>query len=127
MKKILPVTILFTILTSGCLQMQPLPTSTMTPRPTITRTSIPTLTATFTPTLQPTTTYTPTLTSLPTLQANEAIKKAKELLETNNRCTLPCFWGITPGITTWDYTNSFLQTFSTIESDSNNGGEFYLS
>ncbi len=124
MKNILFFVVLLMIYISGCSQIQPI--STVTPIPAITKEPTSTPSATLTPTLLPTATFTLTPTRLPTLQADKAIRKAKELLETNNGCALPCFWGITPGITSWDYTNSFLQTFSNIESHSSNGGEFYF-
>lgn len=39
-----------------------------------------------------------------------------ELLTNNNGCKLPCFWGITPGSTSWDDARTFLQEFNRIYS-----------
>jgi hypothetical protein len=35
-----------------------------------------------------------------------------QLLFTNGDCEFPCFWGVTPGSTTWAYTQAFLGTFN---------------
>lgn len=51
-------------------------------------------------------------TPLPTLTSNDAKKLVKELLNDNAGCMLPCWWGITPGKTTWTEARSFLETFS---------------
>lgn len=69
------------------------------------RTSAPTLEATITPH--------PTWTPLPTLPADEAIALAEELYATNAGCRLPCWWGITPGVTTWEEARQFYETFAT--------------
>lgn len=61
-------------------------------------------TPTNTPTLVPSSTWTP----LPTLAAEEKHAKIQELLETNNGCKLPCWWGISPGKTTWPEALHFL-------------------
>jgi hypothetical protein len=37
-----------------------------------------------------------------------------ELIETNNGCKLPCWWGITPNQTKWSEVKSFLDSFSII-------------
>lgn len=63
----------------------------------------PTATETLTP--RPLT-MTPTL--LPTLTADEREQKVRELLKTNAGCKLPCWWGITPGKTTWTEAERFL-------------------
>lgn len=41
------------------------------------------------------------ITEIPTLPLNEARQKVKTLLTDNNNCKLPCWWGITPGQTSW--------------------------
>jgi hypothetical protein len=41
-------------------------------------------------------------------------------METNGGCRLPCWWGLTPGITTWDEARQFLEQFSSIEKASFN-------
>ena len=82
-----------------------LPPSTLTPLPTATPSPTPprpTLTPTRTPTPSP------TLTPLPTLAAQERETRIRELLKTNGDCELPCWWGITPGRTTWAATRQFI-------------------
>jgi len=55
-----------------------------------------------TPTSSPThTPAPPTITPRPTLTAEERWAIAKEMLETNGGCELPCWWGIIPGKTDW--------------------------
>jgi len=82
-----------------------IPTSTLTPSPTFVPTS------TLFPTISPTQ-LSPTWTANPTLRAEEAEILLNNLLENNTGCRLPCFWGITPGWTTWQETKSFLETFT---------------
>ena len=55
-------------------------------------------------TLIPSPTHTPALppiTPRPTRTAEEEQAFVREMLETNGGCELPCWWGITPGKTTW--------------------------
>lgn len=40
-----------------------------------------------------------------------------QLLFTNGGCNLPCFWGMEPGETSWDFAKAFLGTFNTINTD----------
>lgn len=46
----------------------------------------------------------PTVTPHPTLTL-EQYNKITQLMKTNGNCTLPCWWGITPGISRWDEIN----------------------
>lgn len=79
-------------------------TNTITPlTPTNTKTPIPIPTQTK----NMVTTRTP----VPTLSADKADARVLELLKTNAGCSLPCWWGITPGITTTDEIQSFLEPF----------------
>jgi hypothetical protein len=68
------------------------------------------------PTPTPEITNTPelTLTAIPkaTLIPEEARKLVQELLENNGGCKLPCWWGITPGKTTWAEAHLFLESFA---------------
>jgi hypothetical protein len=48
---------------------------------------------------------------MPTLGAEEARLLISSLLENNGGCSLPCWWGIEPGITKWEYARAFLSTF----------------
>lgn len=41
------------------------------------------------------------------------------MLEKNGGCELPCWWGITPGKTSWQDAAHFLGSFSTIYRDEN--------
>ena len=43
----------------------------------------------------------PTPMPIPTLTANERQTLARQMLETNGGCELPCWWGITPSKTDW--------------------------
>lgn len=52
----------------------------------------------------------PTL--LPTLTADDAKRLVRKLLDDNAGCQLPCWWGITPGKTTWAEARHFLESFS---------------
>jgi hypothetical protein len=47
-----------------------------------------------------TTTSTPTQTAIPTLSTESAYILLQDLLQNNNGCELPCFWGITPRVST---------------------------
>jgi hypothetical protein len=78
-----------------------LPTETLTLIPTETKTSVPTSTFIIpTPTLY--------LTPLPTLSF---YKTAYLLYEANNICSLPCWWGISPGISTWTESKQWIEHF----------------
>jgi hypothetical protein len=68
-------------------------------------------TGTFTPAIP---TIIPTMTNPPTLESNEAIQKVLSLLSNNGNCTLPCIWGITPGINDYSYAKENLYIFSGI-------------
>jgi len=67
-----------------------------------------TLQPTRTPTIEPSPTPLPTWTSIPTLNAQDAEDVIKDLVENNKGCLLPCWWGITPGETTWNEARDFL-------------------
>lgn len=73
------------------------------PSVTLTLTSRP-ATTTSSPTHTP---APPTVTPRPTLTADERYDFVKEMLETNGGCELPCWWGITPGETTWRAARDF--------------------
>jgi hypothetical protein len=90
-----------------------IPTETQILKPTPTETLRSTSTASPMPSPTPTSTPATTRTPQPTLLPQEAMRLVSELLETNGGCRLPCWWGITPGETSWDEARHFLQTFST--------------
>jgi len=52
----------------------------------------------------------PTATLPPALPADEAVKLILDLLRTNGNCRLPCWWGLTPGKTSAQNVESFLET-----------------
>jgi hypothetical protein len=85
-------------------------TSTFTPVPTVTNTA--TLAATQTPRPGSQTPSVPTWTPLPTLPAEDARAFIGDLFNTNAGCQLPCWWGITPGQTTWMEAQHFLEPFA---------------
>ncbi len=55
-----------------------------------------------------------TLTPLVTLTNDEALKFVLELLKTNAGCRLPCWWGIIPGVSSWQKAENFLASFAVI-------------
>jgi hypothetical protein len=52
--------------------------------------------------------------ALPTLPIKEAGKRLLELLSSNGDCHLPCFWGITPGKSTYQQAQEVLLQLSSI-------------
>lgn len=65
---------------------------------------------TIEPSMVPTSTWVPDS----ALTSEEAKSLVNELFQTNRDCLLPCWWGIVPGITTWQEANSFLAQFAHI-------------
>lgn len=110
-----------------------------TPRPIPQATSAtPTLTVmpTLTPSTQPTIpvpmiavqpTAAETQMSIPTVADMEVTQQVLWLFETNNGCQLPCWWGITPGQTTWQTAQEFLSgfDFDIYELDSDSESAYY--
>lgn len=82
--------------TSVGFEASPTPTKRPSPEPTEPR--MPRITPTHAPTPIPT--ITPT--SFSTLESQAKLNYIVEALKTNQSCELPCWWGITPGKTTWD-------------------------
>lgn len=97
------------------------PTSTQTA--TVILSSTPTITPTSTSTNTPTSTFTltPSWTPQNTLEPTQALELAESLLETNNGCLLPCWWGFTPGKTKWSEAQQFLETFASVHVYENQG------
>lgn len=54
---------------------------------------------------------------IPTMVLADARKRVQQLLETNNNCQLPCWWGITPGKTLWQDALEILAPVSTLYFD----------
>lgn len=69
----------------------------------------PTVTISSSPTQLPSQVF---HTPLPTLTNDRAKELVRELLENNAGCRLPCWWGITPGKTTWVDARHFLESFA---------------
>lgn len=80
-------------------------TKTTTLTSTMTSTALPTLTSTPIP-------PTPTRTLMPTLNSTVGFNTLMSYYENNGGCQLPCWWGITPGKTTWDEARSKLSIIS---------------
>ena len=57
---------------------------------------------------------TPTPTFIPTLSVKDKQQLLSNIFETNGNCDLPCYWGITPGVTTWEEAAQFLSRIGTI-------------
>jgi hypothetical protein len=51
-------------------------------------------------------------TSLPTIPPDEIDAAINEIVETNGGCLLPCWWGISPGETTWIEAKQFLDQYN---------------
>lgn len=104
--------VLVMILLANCTTQLPAVTYTTTPQATDTSTPDikPSETATWTPRPTNAPTFTPSLTwtPMPTLSAQQAQAKIKELLETNGGCELPCWWGLIPNHTSWPEALQFL-------------------
>jgi len=99
---------------SGCAIQNDSTTATLYPSSTGEGfTSNPTFTRT--PSVIATQTSTPiyTHTPLPTLSSEDAMDFVKEMIKTNGGCEFPCWWGITPGKTSWNETRHFIETFVT--------------
>ena len=129
LKIIIPSVVMIILLVTGCrfsaaspkpfvvISTNPSNSSTETPFPTITviqtsravitptPTNKPKLTDTIPSVAIPTPTFTITSTQLPTVAPTltKAEREAKilKVLENGGNCRLPCWWGITPGKTTW--------------------------
>ena len=97
----------------GCVSESPSMVELDHPTPTVvipTSTSVPTGTKTLTPTATLIdTTSTPYLTPFLTLSAKETFNY---LFMSENKCNMPCWWGIIPGKSTWPETRQFIEQFS---------------
>jgi hypothetical protein len=64
---------------------------------------------------------------IPTLQLQKPEEISFKLLRLNNGCSLPCWWGITPGQTFWSDAEEFLESFSDISlSESVNWSVYFV-
>jgi hypothetical protein len=106
MKRLFYLLPLLVLLQSACTPYY----ASITPPAVVTWTVTPIETSpTSSPTLTPESNA--TLTPRPTLGPEAAQDLVLDLIETNGGCRLPCWWGITPGQTTWEDARAFLGTF----------------
>jgi hypothetical protein len=100
---------------AGCALDAPSPV-TPSPLPIPTRTPFPNATNTLKITSVPSVTKTPAIapsyTPLPTLSSDERERRILGLISSNNDCDLPCWWGITPGRTTFAEARNFFRQFN---------------
>jgi len=61
-----------------------------------------------------------------TSESEEAQKLVQDLLESNGGCRLPCWWGITPGKTTWAEARQLLEKTSMHIGGQESGDMFYV-
>jgi hypothetical protein len=95
-------------ITTTVITLDELATNTRTP--VITRTPIITLTQTVSPPdLKATARSIMEWTPEPTLNRSNARSAVVQLIENNADCRLPCWWGITPGETTWEEARNVIQ------------------
>jgi hypothetical protein len=78
-----------------------------------TETIVPT--KSITPTIRPI--LTSTMTALPTLSPDKANEYVLQMLETNGNCEFPCWWGISPGVSSWDDTRHLLAPIAIVMAD----------
>ena len=57
---------------------------------------------------------------VPTTPPDKAYVQLQDILKSNAGCRLPCWWGITPGKTSWKDASHFLDAFTTIDQDEMN-------
>ncbi len=108
-------TLWFLLLVAGCSVPvdTPVVPTIMYVQPSHTPTAAVTPLATHTPTITPTR-QPPTWTPLPTLSPEEAQALVVDLFDNNAGCRLPCWWGLTPGQTTWQTAQRFLEPFARV-------------
>lgn len=105
--------VIFIILT-GCLPIETMTASQPTPSSVMQFTTTSTA-AIQPPTITPTVTFKPTTTQpIPTYPPTKNPALTLELLQTNNGCELPCWWGIIPNQSRWDEAENLLRSFSHI-------------
>ena len=101
----------------GCSSNEILATATpgfaATPSPLSSETIVPpTQTVTSTATLLPVLTSTPLFTPFPTFSSTQSVENLRIWLQGVFDCLLPCWGGITPGITTWHEARQILEQMS---------------
>lgn len=120
-KKILVYKLLIFIILSGCILNNKPNTSTI---PSTTATlqvvNLPSLSTTGYSSASTMTSLTnttlPAMTQIPTLPTNDAFVLLQEFLKNDVPCQLPCWGGITPGVSTLSDVQNLLTTFSSVSS-----------
>ena len=125
--------ILLIMFLAGCSSNQPLSVTTVpdaqpVSSPVPTETILP-ATQTSTPASAPSPAFTspPLLTPLPALSSTEAEEKLRSWIPGISDCLLPCWGGITPGITTWPHARQIIEQisdFATVNISENISCEF---
>jgi hypothetical protein len=83
----------------------------------------------YSPALTATSTLLPepaTRTPQPTLPPEQSQSRLFELLDTNGGCRLPCWWGITPGKTTWEEAWQILSPFTRLTGISGSNDQYFF-
>jgi hypothetical protein len=103
---------------SSTLAQRPTIAPTRTPPESDSRQTHPTLTVASASTPMPTTTLKPpTPTMAPTLTTDQEQALIVGLLQNNGGCKLPCWWGFTPGQTTWQTARTFFVSLGKIPAE----------
>jgi hypothetical protein len=89
----------------------PTPITSLAPTPS---SVLPPLTSTSVPTRTP---LPPTPTHVPTLTADKEGELVLNLLQNNAGCRLPCWWGFTPGKTTWRTAQTFFASMGKVPAE----------
>jgi hypothetical protein len=104
---------LFIMLASGCIH-ESRAGSALTPETSSQVVSSPTAVPQFIPVPLDTLTPVSSPTTVPTLAAEKARTKLLDLLAMNGGCRLPCFWGITPGKSSYQDVQAILVALSSL-------------
>ncbi|MBN1976040.1 MAG: hypothetical protein JW918_01455 [Anaerolineae bacterium] len=104
---------------AGCLYPAPTPEATSLPDTPMSSPTLEVLAGTPTPSSIPPT-RTPRPTPVPTMTADEEYGFFLEMLQNNGGCQLPCWWGFTPGATSWQATRDF---FTSLGKETRGGGD----
>lgn len=96
----------------GCSNIEAQPTHTVVVETTATFIAMAPANS-ITPELVDTATSVPSPIPVNQLSPAEAEEKVLSLLENNNDCIWPCFWGIAPATSSWEDTSQFLHPFAT--------------
>jgi hypothetical protein len=103
------ILLLFTITLVICVSCVPVKNGVTQKTPTL---LLPQATNSPSPTISPS--PLPTSAIIPTLAPDEALNSLLQLIKTNGNCELPCWWGVTPGISTGSDIYSVFSPFTGI-------------